>query len=153
MDLEPLIVTATQCVFSTMLMLDLEPEPVENAGEVALAGGITGMLGFSGDLSGMLSLHCPAQVATGITGGFLGMEVEEINADVKDAIGEMVNMLTGSLKEGLAHVGHDIRLAIPTTIVGRSFRISSQSAENRICIPFSLPEGRFFVEVKYKRTT
>ncbi|KIH77582.1 chemotaxis protein CheX [Geoalkalibacter ferrihydriticus] len=153
MDLKPLIVTATRCVFSTMLMLEVKPDPEDASTEAAFKGGITGMLGFSGDFSGMLSLHCPAEVATGITGSFLGMEIEEIDNDVKDAIGEMVNMLTGSLKEGLAHVGQDIRLAIPTTIVGRSFRIASQKAENRICIPFTLDEGRFFVEVKYRQTT
>jgi len=145
-----MIVTATRCVFSTMLMLDLAPDAEDCPTDIALGGGISGMLGFSGDLSGMLSLHCPAAVATGITGSFLGMEVTEINDDVKDAVGELVNMLTGGLKEALAAAGQDIKLAIPTTIAGRSFRIASGSADNRVCVPFTLAEGRFFVEVKYK---
>ncbi len=145
-----MIVTATRCVFSTMLGRDIAPDAEDCSTDISLSGGISGMLGFSGDLSGMLSLHCPAGVATGITGSFLGMEVADINEDVKDAIGEMVNMLTGGLKEALAQSGLDIRLAIPTTIAGRSFRIASGSAENRVCVPFTLEEGRFFVEVKYK---
>lgn len=38
----------------------------------------------------------PNKVAIAITSSFLGMAVEEINVDVEDAIGELVNMLGGN---------------------------------------------------------
>ena len=89
-------------------------------------------------------------MAIGITETFLGMDVEEINEDVKDAIGELVNMVTGGLKDALTGQGQEIKLAIPTTIAGRSFRISSKSDVGRVCIPFKLDAGTFFIELKYK---
>ena len=38
-------------------------------------------------------------VAKDITGTFLGMEVEELDDDVKDAIGEIANMVAGEFKK------------------------------------------------------
>lgn len=150
MDLYQAIVSSVCDVFSTMLMLEADPGcAAAQSNEVR--GGVSGMLGFSGDVNGMLSLHCPAEVALSITSGFLGMDVEEINDDVKDAVGELVNMVTGGLKEALAKEGRDIRLAIPTTIAGRAFRIAAGSADNMLCVPFTLSAGEFFVEVKFKQ--
>lgn len=150
MDLNQAIVNAVCEVFSTMLMLEPTPGTATSDNNL-VRGGVSGMLGFSGDVNGMVSLHCPEKVALSITAGFLGMDVAEINDDVKDAVGELVNMVTGGLKEALAKEGRDIRLAIPTTVAGRSFRIAASSADNVLCVPFTLSEGEFFVEVKFKQ--
>ena len=41
-------------------------------------------------------------VAMTITGSFLGMDVEEMNEDVEDAVGELANMLGGDIKSALS---------------------------------------------------
>ena len=150
MDLYQSIVEAVCDVFSTMLMIDATAGAAVSESNT-VQGGVSGMLGFSGDVSGMVSLHCPEPVALGITTSFLGMDVQEINEDVKDAVGELVNMVTGGLKEALSKEGRNISLAIPTTIAGRSFRIAASSADNMVCVPFTLSEGDFLVEVKIKQ--
>ncbi len=149
-DYHQIIVAAVEDIFATMLMIDVAAGAAGQDSAVQLPGGVSGMLGFSGDISGMLSLHCPAPVATGITAAFLGMDVDEINDDVKDAVGELVNMVTGGLKDALGRHGQEIKLAIPTTIAGRAFRISSKSDVGRVYVPFELDSGTFHIEMKYK---
>ncbi len=143
------IIGATTDVFSTMLMMDLVVgDPVDGAGG-EVESNITAMLGLGGDIRGMLAVHCPAAVAMAITGGFLGMDVDELNEDVKDAIGEIANMVAGNLK--IAFAGYDLKieLAIPTSIIGKSYRVGGMLGARRVAVPFTLEQGTFLVELKY----
>ena len=143
------IIGATTDVFSTMLTMDLVVgDPVEGAGG-EVESNITAMLGRGGDIRGMLAVHCPAAVAMAITGGFLGMDVDELNEDVKDAIGEIANMVAGNLK--VAFAGYDLKLelAIPTSIIGQSYRVGGMLGAKRVAVPFAMENGQFLVELKY----
>lgn len=84
-----------------------------------------------------------------ITGGFLGMDVDELNEDVKDAIGEIANMVAGNLKTAFAGYGVKLELAIPTSIVGESYRVGGMPGAKRIAVPFGMESGKFLVEFKY----
>lgn len=143
------IIGATTDIFSTMLMMDLGVgNPVEGKGG-EVASNITAMLGLGGDIRGMLSVHCPEAVAVAITSGFLGMDVDGLNEDVKDAIGEIANMIAGNLK--IAFAGYDLKieLAIPTSIIGESYRVGGMVGARRVAVPFTMDNGQFLVELKY----
>ena len=143
------IIGATTDVFSTMLMIDLVVgDPVEGSGG-EVDSNITAMLGLGGDIRGMLAVHCPAAVAMAITGGFLGMDVDELNEDVKDAIGEIANMIAGNLKVAFAGYELKIELAIPTSIIGQSYRVGGMLGARRVAVPFAMENGHFLVELKY----
>ncbi|MDO8948729.1 MAG: chemotaxis protein CheX [Desulfocapsaceae bacterium] len=143
------IIDATTDIFSTMLMMDLNVgDPVEGPGGEVLSN-ITSMLGLGGDIRGMLAVHCPAAVAMAITGGFLGMDVDELNEDVKDAIGEIANMVAGNLKVAFAGYDMKIELAIPSSVVGESFRVTGMLGARRVAVPFDMVDGQFLVEIKY----
>ena len=43
-----------------------------------------------------------------VTSAFLGMEVDQVDEDVRDAIGELVNILGGSVKAFFDSIGSDI---------------------------------------------
>jgi len=149
MDIGQDIVNAATDVFSTMLMIDLVVgEPVEGAG-VEVTSNICSMLGLGGDIRGMLAVHCPAAVAMAITSGFLGMDVDTLNEDVKDAIGEIANMIAGNLKIAFAGYGVKVELAIPTSVVGESYRVGGMLGAKRVAVPFGVDSGQFLVELKY----
>ncbi len=149
MDVGQAIIDATVEVFSTMLMVELEVgEPLEGRGGDILAN-ITSMIGLGKDIRGMLAVHCPGSVARNITGSFLGMDVTEIDEDVKDAIGEIANMVAGNLKVAFAEHGKKIELAIPTTIVGDSFRTSGMFGARRVIVHFKMDGETFMMELKY----
>lgn len=147
LDIGSEIFNGTQDVFSTMLGVELERETC--GGRSAIQSNLTSMIGLGGGIRGVLAIHCPAAVARGITAGFLGMEVEELNEDVKDAIGEIANMVAGNLKVSYAAVGVDVELAIPTTIVGEKYRISGIAEAKRFIESMKTADGLFWVELMY----
>lgn len=149
MNVGQAIIDGTTEVFSTMLMVELEVgEPIEGRGG-DISSNISSMIGLGKDIRGMLAVHCPATMAKDITGTFLGMEVAEIDDDVKDAIGEIANMVAGNLKVSFGEHGKDIELAIPTTVIGESFQTSGMFGANRVAVPFSMNGAVFTVELKY----
>ncbi len=149
MNVGQAIIDGTKEVFSTMLMVELEVvETIEGRGG-DIPANITSMIGLGKDIRGMLAVHCPASVAKDITGTFLDMEVLELDEDVKDAIGEIANMVAGNLKISFAKAGKDIELAIPTTVIGESFRTSGMFGANRVVVQFSMNDGLFMIELKY----
>jgi len=143
------IVLGCKDVFSTMLMVDLESEDVVMQKKVDIQSNITSMIGLGGGLKGLLAVHCPSSVAKEVTSSFLGMDVEAIDDDVKDAIGEIANMVAGNLKISFANIDVSAELAIPTTIVGDSFYVSGIADSTRVVVPFMMGEGRFWVELMY----
>lgn len=153
MDLGQAIIDGTEEVFSTMLMIELGTgTPIEGPGG-EVESNITSMLGLGKDIKGMLAIHCPESVAKDITGTFLGMEVTELDEDVKDAIGEIANMVAGNIKIFFQEHDKSIELAIPTTIVGKSFRTGGMSGAIRVAVPFTMNGTTFLVELKYVDAT
>jgi len=145
------IIEATIEIFTGMVMMEISVagEPLTTLGP--LKNSITGMVGLAGVHKGVLAVHFPKQVALDVTGSFLGMDVDEINADVQDAIGEIANMLGGNLKTILSDRGRDIQLSLPSTIFGEQYAFTSQAEVDQVILPFQAPSGVFFVEVELER--
>ena len=150
-DVSDKIIESTVEIFTGMVMMDISVagEPMTELGQ--LKHSITGMIGLAGTHKGVLAVHFPNQVAMDVTGSFLGMEVDEINADVQDAIGEIANMLGGNLKTILSDRGKDIQLSLPSTISGEQYSFSSQLDVDQIILPFQAPAGVFYVELELER--
>lgn len=149
MEFAKKIIAATEEIFNTMIFMEIAPEPPLEEGKQVLGCHISAMIGLSGDLSAMLGIHCPEKVGLSIVSAMMGMEVKEIDADAKDALGEIANMVAGGIKERFAEENTNLELAIPTAISGKSYTISSPTRSNRIVIPFSVENGQFFIEIKY----
>jgi len=148
-DLGSEIIKGAQDVFSTMLMVDLESEDILLNKQGEIQSNLTSMIGLGGGIRGVLAIHCPAKVAKAITSGFLGMEVLELDEDVKDAIGEIANMIAGNLKVAYATIAVNIELAIPTSIVGESFTVCSAARAQRVIVPLKMTGERFWIELMY----
>lgn len=136
-------------VFSTMLMVELENEAVVINQRLPLPSNLSAMIGLGGGIRGVLAVHCPAAVAKAITSTFLGMEVQELDEDVKDAIGEIANMVAGNLKVSFAGEGVDIELAIPTSVVGESFNVCGAARAQRVIVPLRMSGDPFWIELMY----
>ena len=66
---------------------------------VLLAEPVTASVCLRGNFEGVLCLSCPKTLARDIAGQMFRLPVDEIStADVRDAIGEVVNILAGNLK-------------------------------------------------------
>ena len=145
------IIEATKEVFSTMVTMEVEDcypmsEPVTQ-----FHCSVTGMVGMAGSYTGMLSIHCPSQLAIKITSNMLGMDVEEVGEDVSDALGEIANMLGGHVKQVLSKGGLDLNLSIPTVISGETYTIHSTDNDDCVVIPFHHDEEKFLVGLTLKK--
>lgn len=149
MDFTNHIVSATTDVFNTMIMLEATSGPTLAEKTTVFGNSISALLGLSGDLKGMLCIHCPEQGAKAITANLLGMDVEELNEDVTDAMGELANMIAGGLKSRMSTDGKALELSIPTAISGVSYTVNSLATAASITVPFKVEDWTFLVELRY----
>ena len=94
------LLSAAQEIFETMVFMSIDPceDPSPHIeGETLL-----GMITFNGDIEGCFGFCCDKVCAQAIAVDMLGIEPDEDLpvADINDAIGEIVNMLMGSIKAG-----------------------------------------------------
>ena len=106
-------------VFETMIFMDLDQcfDPQQQIKEDALLSSIT----FKGDLSGCLTICCSSDCAKSMGINMLGMDPEEkiSQADTYDALGEVTNMIMGSVKTRIQQNTGNINVSIPMVMSGR----------------------------------
>ncbi len=109
--------------FETMIPLPIQraddPDPAPYDG-LLWAGSIT----FTGDLRGCLTLLCSAGCGKKMARAMLMLEESEPvdEAELKDALGEIVNLAIGGLKSRLLAEGCALDISIPTVTRGRGLR-------------------------------
>ena len=146
------IADLTQEIFSSMVMLEVSPgEPFKRTGD-KLVNSISGIIGLAGEMKGLLAIHLPAEAALAITTAFLGMEVKEIDEDVCDAIGELANMLGGSMKAILDPSGSKVQISIPSAIHGEEYAIDCLADAESVTVPFTFDGQSFMVELQISQS-
>lgn len=100
--------------FQTMLSLKLDTINVHEAPEL-FGEHILGTIGFSGKALGRVYLRMSLDSGKKIAGTILGLDASELNdfLEVKDVIGEVLNIMTGNFKSNLCDAGLDCRLETP----------------------------------------
>ena len=101
---EALLHAAIDQVWSAMLYTSAEPWPAGRAARFET--GLQAQIELRGDWTGRLVLTCDSGVATQIAGALLGTPAgEELPAvDVHDAVGEVLNVVGGSVKGALGGI-------------------------------------------------
>lgn len=127
-------------VFETMIFMDLEEcsDSDRHVEGDALMGTIT----FKNSLEGCLAICCGNSCAEAIAMNMLGLEPDDDLAteDVCDAIGEVANMVMGSVKSRLLEVVEDIQVSIPSVVKGRELINSMGDGANRISVKVSIED-------------
>lgn len=144
------IIDATQEIFSTMIMLEVSPGKPFQRNSEPLRNSVSGIVGLAGKFKGLLGIHMPNSMALAITTAFLGMEVDEIDEDVRDAVGELANMLAGNLKTALDPKGSDIQLSMPSAIHGEEYAIDCLTNAVNVTVPFELNGESLLVELQIR---
>lgn len=148
MDIRAQVIESTSEIFTSMVMMDVQPAVVQDQESRLYNNSISGVIGLAGKAKGILAIHLPKAIAFQITGNFLGIEVDSMNEDVEDAIGEIANMLGGSLKTILSDSGKDIDLSLPTTISGKEYDFQSLKNAHREIITFVTEGAAFIIEIQ-----
>ncbi len=115
-------------VFKTMFKTEVDsvPETWEPR-----PGCLTAAIFFAGSWKGAVLLECTETLARKWTSRLVGMvEPPEVTDDVRDAMGELVNMVGGNLKSVLPR---GVGLSMPSVVQGRNYslRICGGNLVNR----------------------
>jgi chemotaxis protein CheX len=110
-------------------------------------GDVSGIVGLTGETSGTISVSFSEQSILAIVGSMFGEPVSEINDEVKDAVGEILNIVSGQARQKLEARGRLLKGAIPTVITGKNHTICHITKHPIIAIPFETDNGNFTIEV------
>ncbi len=104
-----------------------------------------------GDWQGAVRLDVSLELARRACANLTGMDASELSQqDVRDAAGELANMVGGSVKALCAHTS---RLSLPTVAIGRDFEFSLCQGTVIQELSFSHASGSLKVSVIEKQET
>lgn len=137
-------IRSTKQVFSTMLKLDV------TIGKPTISStlpryDVSGIIGMSGDVVGSVVLSFPTPVARQIVGKFIGQEHPPESEDFADAVGELVNMISGAAKSQFE--GKSVSISCPSVIIGAGHQVARPSDTMCISIPCTVYCGSFSIDV------
>jgi chemotaxis protein CheX len=124
------IVSSTNEVFSTMIPMEIKSDGSFYQKEDMISTDVISLVSFTGEHSGILAIFCSREIALKITSSMLGIEATAIDQDTKDAMGEVTNMIAGTLKNKVFEKLGAMHLSVPIVIAGGDLTISSSSGEN-----------------------
>lgn len=97
---------------------------------------ISGIIGLSGQASGAVAISMRDSIAFEITRTLTGTEHTSFDEDVIDAVGEIINIITGNVKKEFEQ-SLKTRISLPSIVRGKGHSIVWPSERTRIiCIPF-----------------
>jgi chemotaxis protein CheX len=143
-------IDATINVLETMAFTKAEAgKPYLKKDSIA-RGDVSGVLGLAGEACGTISVSFSEKSILAIVSSMLGEEIKTLDDDIKDAVGELTNMISGQARQQLAELGRSLKAAIPTVIMGKDHSITHMTSYPVIAIPFSTDNGAFTVEVCFE---
>lgn len=93
---------------------------------------ITAVIGLAGAMSGACTLRCGLDAALRMAECMVGMRPSGLDAMVKDAIGEVCNMVAGAWKGKHTTFASGCVLSTPAVVTGTNYQLHMQQQEFRI---------------------
>ncbi|MBU0995025.1 MAG: chemotaxis protein CheX [Proteobacteria bacterium] len=145
-------INATVSVLEIMAKVTCHAEKPYLKKDAVGRGDVTGIIGLSGIAKGSISVTFDEKSILKIVSNLLGEKIEMINEEIRDAVGEITNMISGQARKELSEKGKVFKAAIPTIITGKNHEIRHMSNSPIIAIPFRTEDGRFMIEICIEET-
>ena len=138
------LIEVTKDIFSTMVDRKVEFDEPTFAGPQPTAN-VVATVGFAGTLSGYVSLCVSKEAAFEIAQALLGSSADEAHEHVRDAAGEMANMIAGSVRTVMADRGENVGISTPIVTVGTDFSTAALRDVSQAVCPFKMGAHSLFV--------
>jgi chemotaxis protein CheX len=133
-------------IFSTMVGIEIcGAQTVDTV--TKFRDSVTAMIGFAGSYNGMISVNAPSNLALVFASQMLGMEITECDDDVRDALGEIANMIGGSFKHHFVADGHEVRLSTPSVMSGEEYFMNAGAVPDTLTLAFQIGADHFLISV------
>lgn len=134
--------------FAKMVGVEAKPGKPILKQDARLDYDISGIIGLSGKVIGTVSLSFPESTALAVCNKFMSANLKEMNAEILDAVGELINIVAGNAKKGLTEFS--IEISLPSVVVGKNHRIVEPKGSVGFVIPFASALGNFHMAVSLK---
>jgi chemotaxis protein CheX len=110
------------------------------AGEVV---GIVGLANEQENVKGFMSIGFSEASLLQIVSGMLGETFTEITTEVREAVGEIANIVSGQARLGLSAMGLKLQAALPSVISGQQLVLEWESTRVLLMVQFKIESGTF----------
>lgn len=143
-------VDATVKVLSTMAFTTPTLRGIGPWDKTLAAGQVVGIIGLSNEnenLQGFMSVGFTETCICRIVSNMLGEEFARICDEVREAVGEIANMISGQARQGLSAKGVKLQAALPSVISGRDLVADGSEKKPHVMITFDTEAGPFEIGV------
>ena len=113
-------------------------------------GDVSGIIIFSGSMTGSLALSFSETCILKIVSNMLGEEISSINHMVQDTAAELTNIISGDARKRMQSKGLTVTAGIPSVVSGKGHEIKHTLDGPSIIIPFNTAFGSFTVDVNIR---
>jgi len=107
-------------------------------GEIVDSEELMAICGLTGDVKGAVMLATPLETGKKLVGAFLCEEITEVNCDLMDGWGEIVNILAGAAGAKIKDL--KFSLALPSVIYGAQAKFYAKAGNPFVLIPMEIPK-------------
>ena len=101
--------------------------------------GLIATISLAGARGGTLVVYCHPRLAAQMAAGMLGMETSEVTDDtLRDALGELINQIGGTVKRRLQASGAEMMLSVPVVVGGPALSHKVRSTASPLCLRLRL---------------
>ncbi len=150
-DIEKAVVDSVTEVFDTMLSMDVEH--FEQISQSYLYGErILGSVNFVGHVTGIVNIQISREFSREVTCAMMGIEDEDIEGseEIKDVIGELCNMVGGSVTSNLRDAGLSCKLSTPVLTTGKDYKFKTRDMARHEYLTFYHDKHTILVDVGIK---
>lgn len=137
----------SQAVMDIFANMFNERASLISANEVSGESGISSIIGFAGQISGVLCLHFDRKTACAIASSLLGIEIQAVDETVRDAMGELANMMAGGLKIRLSSDEEIFKISMPSVVEGKEYRTYPPANAENIVVGVTAGKHQFRIQL------
>lgn len=143
-------IEGTLHILDTTAFVKVKPEPPFFKKNQQPLGDISGCLEITGDLTGTAVVSFSEKSILGIVSAMFGEDMTEINDEIKDAVGEISNMIAGHATTKIAELGKKVKVKFKEIKTGGDQLLPHiKGSKYVLAIPFKTTKGKVVIEVSY----
>lgn len=110
-------------------------------------GAISALIELSGDINGSVAISFSEPCILGIVSNMFGENMTELNAEIKDAVGEFTNMLCGQVTNKFAEMGKTFKAKASPILMDKNHKINHSLTQPVIAMPYCTDKGELTIEI------
>lgn len=111
-------------------------------------GEVVGVVGLSNEdenIKGFLAIGFSESSIIQIVSNMLGENYTTIVNEVKEAAGEIANMISGQSRQALSAMGIKLQASLPSVISGKDMTMDGSEKRPLMIVPFTIEAGSFML--------